>query len=556
MKKLIFLLMIFFISFSMYAQPTRYGTGAGTGGDWTDSYYGRDAGKVNTGTFNTFLGARSGEKNTSGSSNTFTGAYTGLMNTTGNFNSFFGTSAGTFNTTGHSNTFSGYQTGYNNTTGFANTFTGVTAGFNNTTGKYNSFYGNDAGRNNASGYHNSFIGYRAGNKNTSGRFNTFLGSHAGYSNTTGQKNSFIGYVVGYKNTSGSYNSFTGFYSGYYNTSGKENTFIGESAGFRNGTGHHNTFIGRGAGYDNALGSANTYIGWKTGYGATGSNNVFIGSFAGGNETGSHKLYIDNTDTSEPLIEGDFLTNKLDINGDLCVGILGQAYKYGGGPWEAISDKRLKQKVRSYEKGLTELLQVNPVSYHYNDLVVKPEYQKEYVGVIAQDIQKVAPSMVSEFELTNEKSNAKENYLAVDPNEFTYMLINAVKEQQSALEQKDAEVDELKERLSQLESLVQNALNTSGSTQRIKLDTSSELFQNQPNPFNETTRIKYALSPDTKNAVMQITDMSGKLLKTIQLDASTNGEVIIEAQELNAGTYIYSLIADGQILSTKKMLLTK
>lgn len=431
-------------AFSMYAQPTTYGIGSGTGGNWTDVYYGRDAGKTSTGTSNTFLGARAGQLNTSGSSNTFTGTKSGQRN--------------------------------------------------------------------------------------AGESNTFTGANTGRSNT------------------GDFNSFLGAATGYYNTSGKENTFIGERAGFRNEIGNNNTFIGRRAGYNNISGTANTYIGWGAGYNATGHDNVFIGTYAGSQETGSEKLYIDNHSTSLPLIYGDFSTNQFTVNG--------QAYKPGGGLWVGTSDARLKHSIKSYEKGLEELLEVEPVSYKYTEAIQKSEDQKEYVGVIAQDIQKVVPSMVSEFELTNAKTNKKGNYLAVDPSEFTYMLINAVKEQQTALEQKDAEVDELKERLSQLESLVQNALNTSGSIQRIELDTPSELFQNQPNPFNETTRIKYALSPDTKNAVMQITDISGKLLKTIQLDASMNGEVIIEAQELNAGTYIYSLIADGQLLSTKKMLLTK
>lgn len=53
--------------------------------------------------------------------------------------------------------------------------------------------------------------------------------------------------------------------------------------------------------------------------------------------------------------------------------------------------------------------------------------QEYVGVIAQDIKKILPSMVSEAKTSFKQKNldvAEENYLMVDPNEFTYMLINA------------------------------------------------------------------------------------------------------------------------------------
>ncbi|MGY8771681.1 MAG: YadA-like family protein, partial [Pirellulales bacterium] len=47
-------------------------------------------------------------------------------------------------------------------------------------------------------------------------------------------------------------------------------------------------------------------------------NVFIGYDAGSSETGSNTLYIDNSDTSAPLIKGDFNANALKVNGTLAV----------------------------------------------------------------------------------------------------------------------------------------------------------------------------------------------------------------------------------------------
>ena len=46
---------------------------------------------------------------------------------------------------------------------------------------------------------------------------------------------------------------------------------------------------------------------------TGTDNIFIGYQAGYNETGSNKLYISNSNTSNPLIYGDFSTGKVTIN---------------------------------------------------------------------------------------------------------------------------------------------------------------------------------------------------------------------------------------------------
>jgi hypothetical protein len=105
---------------------------------------------------------------------------------------------------------------------------------------------------------------------------------------------------------------------------------------------------------------------------------------------------------------------------------GTAAKPGGGSWTASSDARLKDNVRPYTDGLLQLLKINPVYFHYND---KSGYdtRKEYVGVLAQDLQKVAPYMVNTF------TQNKEEYLSVDNTAMMYMLINAVKEQQEQIE---------------------------------------------------------------------------------------------------------------------------
>jgi len=106
---------------------------------------------------------------------------------------------------------------------------------------------------------------------------------------------------------------------------------------------------------------------------------------------------------------------------------GSAGKPGGGVWTATSDSRLKQSVQPYNDGLTSLMKINPVRFHYNE---KSGYdtKPEYVGVIAQELQVVAPYMVNNFQKNGE------TYLNVDNSAMIYMLINAVKEQQQQIEE--------------------------------------------------------------------------------------------------------------------------
>ena len=115
------------------------------------------------------------------------------------------------------------------------------------------------------------------------------------------------------------------------------------------------------------------------------------------------------------------TYNLEVNGT--------AAKSGGGSWAATSDARMKENVIPYTDGLSTLLKINPVKYHYNEL---SGYDKkpEYIGVVAQELQSIAPYMVGSF------TKKGETYFNVDNSAMTYMLINAIKEQQK-------QIDELK-----------------------------------------------------------------------------------------------------------------
>ena len=66
-------------------------------------------------------------------------------------------------------------------------------------------------------------------------------------------------------------------------------------------------------FENIAGSNNTVMGYRAGYGNNGNGNVFIGHYAGRNESGNNKLYISNSDTSNPLIKGDFTSEVVEIN---------------------------------------------------------------------------------------------------------------------------------------------------------------------------------------------------------------------------------------------------
>ena len=248
--------------------------------------------------------------------NYFIGHQSGSKTTTGLNNSFFGYQTGKSNTTGARNAFIGYQAGFGNTEGYDNIFLGNAAGFNNTEGIDNIFLGTRSGKNNTSGERNIFLGSSSGEKNTTGYQNIAIGEQAGYSLQTGGMNIFIGTVAGKNNILGTENVFIGNSAGSENT-GSRTVAIGSLAGgYSNNLGTNNVFLGYRSGWYNA-GSSNVFIGEQSGNSnIEGSGNVFIGSSAGAQELGSNTLYIANTNTTTPLIYGEFVSRKVDVNGSV------------------------------------------------------------------------------------------------------------------------------------------------------------------------------------------------------------------------------------------------
>ncbi len=150
-------------------------------------------------------------------------------------------------------------------------------------------------------------------------YNVALGVDALNPASTADANISIGYRSMMANTTGYYNIAIGLDALRSNTTGASNIGIGNSALSSNAIGNYNTAVGVMAFGNHSSGIANTALGYQAGItNTTGSANVFIGSFAGANETGSNKLYIDNSNTSTPLIYGDFSTNTLTVYSNLNV----------------------------------------------------------------------------------------------------------------------------------------------------------------------------------------------------------------------------------------------
>ena len=112
-------------------------------------------------------------------------------------------------------------------------------------------------------------------------------------------------------------------------------------------------------------------------------------------------------------------------------------------------KTNKEVIADYPSGLAIIKQINPVKYKKKPEKIKkvtyevdslgkehPQVQEEtivdektYIGITAEDVHAVAPDLVTKY--INEEG---EEALAIEHNALTYLLINAVKEQQVLIEE--------------------------------------------------------------------------------------------------------------------------
>ena len=99
-----------------------------------------------------------------------------------------------------------------------------------------------------------------------------------------------------------------------------------------------------------------------------------------------------------------------------------------------------------------------------------------------------------------------------------------------------------------------SLGTIASVNTIDLASGSALiYQNAPNPFGDGTTIKYYVPENITNAQIVFYDEFGGQLKNFAVTETGNGQLNVTAGSLAPGTYSYSLIINGKIIDTKKMI---
>ena len=426
-----------------------------------------------------FFGFNSGVKTiddpgifNSGDSNVAYGFQTLSENTTGFQNTAIGTSAMKDNISGTSNVGIGFGALYKSTTGLLNVGIGKSAMFSNLIGSNNVAIGGDAfnttnfasrsvaigsaaGVNDTASVDNVYVGYGAGRGTvfaTDGydRFNNvMLGSYAGYYCQT-NGNVFLGYKAGLNSnadnqlyiTNSDTDSLTSLIYGQFdnnllrvngdlnvdglytfpNTAPSNKQYLGYNGGTNLTWGTIDDVWSFGAGNDAVYEDGDVGVGMANPmFQLDVEDNVsngFMARFHNTNVGSNSKGIIIRAGINTNPASGTYYVLFRDGSGTDIGGIRGNGI--GGVMYSTVSDRRLKQNIQTFDKGLAILSKINPAIYQ-----MKSNPTQNEIGFIAQELQAILPQVVG----GSPKDDVDESPMTVDYGRMTPILVAAIKEQQ-------------------------------------------------------------------------------------------------------------------------------
>jgi hypothetical protein len=123
-------------------------------------------------------------------------------------------------------------------------------------------------------------------------------------------------------------------------------------------------------------------------------------------------------------------------------------------WTTGSDRRIKKNIINYDKGLNEIIQLNPVEYELNGKANTINGAKG-IGLIAQEVQPIIPEAVIGYYGKLNEDDEFDSYLYnINTHSFFFMFINAFKEQQDIIESQATEIEQLKTLITELSNRLQ------------------------------------------------------------------------------------------------------
>lgn len=276
-------------------------------------------------------------------------------------------------------------------------------------------------------------------------------------------------------------------------------------------------------------------------------------------------------------ENDWGLRASTVTGTYAGVFYGKVWSSGG---YVTSDKNLKQNIEEFSDAMTILNKLKPRHYEFKrdgQYAFLNLARGSHYGLLAQDVEEVLPDLVAtadhrDLKLPKPKTTRPDavknlpmgarqtpdgkkeetislksvNYIELIP-----IMIKGMQEQEQRMQKQEQLLQAQQQQLEELKALVRQLTKNQGSNSGTRM---GALQQAVPNPAKSTTRISYSLPAACKQAQLVIADSGGKPVKTVPVTAS--GIVDINTTMFSNGVYHYMLIADGNVIETKKLTVAR
>ncbi|MEC7754122.1 MAG: tail fiber domain-containing protein [Bacteroidota bacterium] len=199
----------------------------------------------------------------------------------------------------------------------------------------------------------------------------------------------------------------------------------------------------------------------------------------------------------------------------------------------LSDKRYKKNIQRLDGSLDKILNLQGKTYYwrteeFNDMGFN---DKKQYGFIAQEVAEYFPELAQ----VDSNGDYALNYTGLIP-----VLVEALKEQQV--------------QITELSNLIL-AMSKEGQSIKNKDESDGLIFStNYPNPFSDETNVDFLIPANIHNATLALYDGDGNVIMEKEIKARNKREsIIIEKGNMKSGVYFYTLLLDGKVYDTKKMI---
>lgn len=207
-------------------------------------------------------------------------------------------------------------------------------------------------------------------------------------------------------------------------------------------------------------------------------------------------------------------------------------------YNTLADSRLNKYSTQLGNGtLNNLMQISVFKYDLQQFNVDNGYansslgyynddsgilEREHFGISGQELMQIYPNLVFE---------SQDGYLSINYVEIVPLLIKSIQELK-------AELDALKST-----TKVQERMSGQGAA----------LYQNTPNPFRDRCIIRCTIPQSINNASLYLYDYNGRQIQSKTITERGDVRLVFEGEGLDAGIFLYSLITDGELVDTIRML---